>query len=165
LEVLTGQTTSKPICRSCGAEIPSDAPQGYCLKCLFALGTAKPEDGQQKSEARGQNEADAASPSPGGEGWGEGGQTPPRSADFPRRSFGDYEMPGERAGSPREIGQVQLTLTGKQVSRYAIETSSLLTHWTSANLTVTVTNQNGAVVVPAPGATNDAQRYYQAVWQ
>ena len=51
------------------------------MKCLFALGTAKPEP-----------LAGAASPPPRGEGWGEDGQNPPRSADVPRRSFGDYEL-------------------------------------------------------------------------
>jgi len=56
-------------------------------------------------------------------------------------------------------------LTGKPGSRYAIETSTALSNWTSANLTVTVTNQSGAVAFPAPGATNDAQRFYRAVWQ
>jgi hypothetical protein len=65
----------------------------------------------------------------------------------------------------RQNGQMQLTLTGKQGSRYAIETSTQLTTWNSANLTVTVTNQSGAVAFPAPGATNDARRFYRAVWQ
>ncbi len=62
-------------------------------------------------------------------------------------------------------GQVQLTLTGKQGSRYAIETSSALNNWTSAALTVTATNQNGTVTFSAPGATSGAQRFYRAVWQ
>ena len=35
--------TSKPTCPSCGADVPPDAPRGYCLKCLFALGTAASE--------------------------------------------------------------------------------------------------------------------------
>ena len=70
-----------------------------------------------------------------------------------------------RLAATRENGQVQLTLTGKQGSRYAIETSTALTNWTSAGLTVTVTNQSGAVTFPAPGATSDAQRFYRAVWQ
>ncbi len=75
-----------------------------------------------------------------------------------------------RVGEPqlaatRENGQVQLTLTGKQGSRYALETSTALNNWTSAGLTVTVTNQNGAGTFPAPSATNDAQRFYRAVWQ
>ena len=76
----------------------------------------------------------------------------------------------EPGGEPRlaatlENGRVQLTLTGKQGSRYAFETSAALTNWTSAALTVTVTNQSGAVTFPAPGATNDARRFYRAVWQ
>ena len=76
----------------------------------------------------------------------------------------------EPGGEPRfaatlDNGQVQLTLTGKQGSRYAIETSTSLPNWTSAGLTVTVTNQSGAVTFPTPGATNGAQRFYRAVWQ
>jgi hypothetical protein len=74
----------------------------------------------------------------------------------------------EPGGEPRlaatlDNGQVQLTLTGKQGSRYTIETSTSLPHWTSAGLTVTVTNQNGTVIFPAPSATDDAQRFYRAV--
>jgi hypothetical protein len=76
----------------------------------------------------------------------------------------------ERGGEPRlaaspENGQVQLTLTGKQGSRYAIEAWTALPNWNSAGLTVTVTNQSGTVTFPAPGATNDAHRFYRAVWQ
>ena len=78
---MTGQPTSKPACPKCGAEVPSDAPQGYCLKCLFALGTAEPD-----------SLAGAAPPSPGGEGRGEGGENPPRSVDLRLRSFGDYQL-------------------------------------------------------------------------
>ncbi len=59
---------------------------------------------------------------------------------------------------------MQLTLTGKQGSRYAIETSTDLANWTSP-LTVTVTNPSGAVTFPAPGATSDAQRFYRAALQ
>ena len=87
---MTGQPTTKPACPSCGAAVPPDAPQGYCLKCLFALGIAEPD-----------SLAEAASPSPchprpsdgrgaggegdgSGEGRGEGG--------LPLRSFGDYEL-------------------------------------------------------------------------
>jgi hypothetical protein len=58
---------------------------------------------------------------------------------------------------------VQLTLTGKQGSRCALETSTALPNWNSASLTVTVTNQSGAVTFPAPGATSNAQRFYRAV--
>ena len=60
---------------------------------------------------------------------------------------------------------MQLTLTGKQGFRYAIETSTALPNWTSAYLTVTVANQSGTVTFPAPGAPNGAQRFYRAVWQ
>jgi ASPIC and UnbV/FG-GAP-like repeat/Immunoglobulin domain len=70
-----------------------------------------------------------------------------------------------RLAATRENDQVQLTLTGKQGSRYALETSTALPNWTSADLTITVTNQSGTVTFPAPGATNDAQRFYRAVWQ
>src|SRR3989442_1260630 len=78
---MTGNATSKPTCPRCGAEVPPDAPCGYCLKCLFALGTVEPD-----------SLADAASPSLGGEGRGEGGSHSPQSADLPLRSFGDYEL-------------------------------------------------------------------------
>jgi hypothetical protein len=70
-----------------------------------------------------------------------------------------------RLAAIRENGQVQLTLTGKQGCRYTIETSTALPNWSSAALTVTITNQSGAMTFPAPGATNDAQRFYCAVWQ
>ncbi len=70
-----------------------------------------------------------------------------------------------RLAATRENGQVQLTLTGKQGSRYAIETSTTFSNWTSAGLTVTVTNQSGAVTFPAPGATSGGHRFYRAVWQ
>ena len=63
------------------------------------------------------------------------------------------------------IEGMHLTLIGTQASRYAIETSTALPHWNSAALTVMVTNQNGAVTFPAPGAPNGAQRFYRAVWQ
>ena len=76
----------------------------------------------------------------------------------------------EPGGEPRlaarhENGEVQLTLTGKQGSRYALETSTALTNWNSAALTVTVTNRSGAVTFPAPGATSEPRRFYRAVWQ
>jgi hypothetical protein len=76
----------------------------------------------------------------------------------------------EPGGEPQlaasqENGELQPTLTGKQGCRYAVETSTALPNWNSATLTVTVTNQSGAVSFPAPGATNDAQRFYRAVWQ
>ena len=74
--------------------------------------------------------------------------------------------PGQpRLAATRDNGQVQLTLTGKQGSHYAIEASTALTNWSSANLTVTVTNPSGAAVFPAPGAASGAQRFYRAVWQ
>jgi len=68
-----------------------------------------------------------------------------------------------RLAATRENGQVQLTLTRKQGSRYALETSTALPDWTSAGLTVT--NQSGMMTFPAAGATNDAQRFYRAVWK
>jgi hypothetical protein len=70
-----------------------------------------------------------------------------------------------RLTATRENGQAQLTLTGKQGSRYAIETSTALPNWSSAELTVTVTHQSGAITFPAPGATNGAQRFYRVVWR
>ncbi|MBI2929522.1 MAG: hypothetical protein HYY24_27985 [Verrucomicrobia bacterium] len=62
-------------------------------------------------------------------------------------------------------GEWQLTLSGKHGSRHALETSTALPNWNSANLTVAVTNQSGVATFPAPGATNAAQRFYRAVWQ
>ena len=74
------------------------------------------------------------------------------------------EPDGEpRLAATRENGEVQLTVTGKQGSRYALETSTALPNWTGAGLTITVTNQSGAVAFPAPGAPNDAERFYRAV--
>jgi ASPIC/UnbV protein/VCBS repeat protein len=70
-----------------------------------------------------------------------------------------------RLAAARDNDQVQLTLTGKQGSRYAIETSTALPNWTTANLIVTITNQSGAVTFPAPGAPSGALRFYRAVWQ
>jgi len=69
---MIGQPTSKPTCPSCGAEIPLDAPQGYCLKCLFLLGTAEPESaaGNSASQASTRHSQPAA----------------------PVRSFGNYEI-------------------------------------------------------------------------
>ena len=69
---MIGQPTSKPTCSSCGAEIPLDAPQGYCLKCLFLLGTAEPESaaGNSASQASTRHSQPAA----------------------PVRSFGNYEL-------------------------------------------------------------------------
>ena len=68
-----------------------------------------------------------------------------------------------RLAVTRENGQVQLTLTGKQGSRYALETSTALANWISAGLTVTVAHSSGAVTFPAPDATSAAQRLYRAV--
>ena len=68
-----------------------------------------------------------------------------------------------RLAATRDNGQVQLTLTGKQGSRYALETSTVLPHRIGAALTVTVTNQNGAATFPAPAAPTGAQHFYRAV--
>src|SRR5204863_2182069 len=68
---MTGDVTSKPTCPSCGAEVPPDAPRGYCLKCLFRLGTAEPEPVSMESSS--QLSAFNAQPTP-------------------LRSFGDYEL-------------------------------------------------------------------------
>ena len=57
---MTGHATSKPTCPKCGAEVPPDASRGYCLKCLFALGTEEPEERSQKSETRGQMRLNSA---------------------------------------------------------------------------------------------------------
>ena len=63
--------------------------------------------------------------------------------------------------STRVNGQVQLTLTGRQGSRYAIETSTDLADWNSP-LTVTVTDPNGTMTFPAPGEPGDPRRFYRA---
>ena len=81
------------------------------------------------------------------------------------RQFLTVTEPGgePQLAATRENGQVQLTLTGKQGSRYAIETSTDLANWNSPlNFTVTVTNPSGTVTFPAPGATSDARRFYRA---
>src|SRR6185369_1322065 len=77
--------------------------------------------------------------------------------DLPNVAAHQFLPVTEPGGEPRlaarwDNGQVQLTLTGKQGSRYALETSTALTNWNSAALTVTVTNQSGAASFPAPGA-------------
>ena len=75
--------------------------------------------------------------------------------DFSKQFLTVTEPGGEpRLAATRENGQVQLTLTGRQGSRYAIETSTALPNWNSADLTVTVTNQSSAVAFPAPDAPN-----------
>jgi len=76
----------------------------------------------------------------------------------------------EPGGEPRlavthQNGQGQLTLAGKQGSRYTIETSTVLPLWSDANLTITVTNQSGTITFPAPEATSASQRFYRAVYQ
>src|SRR6185436_8284518 len=69
---MTGQTTSKPTCPRCGAEVPPDAPQGYCLKCLFALGTVEPDSLALQSA----DQSEIRNP----------------KSEIGSRSFGDYEL-------------------------------------------------------------------------
>jgi hypothetical protein len=100
---------------------------------------------------------------------------PPNCAGLPRAwqelhdvsanyFLGVTEPGGEpHLAATRENGPVQLTLTGKQGSRYALETSTALPNWNSAAITVTVTNESDTVTFPAPGATNGAQRFYRAL--
>src|SRR6266498_3030000 len=80
---MTDQPTSKPTCPRCGAEVPPDAPRGYCLKCLFALGTAKPEDRGQESEVRYQKAED---------GMPTDFSRRPLTSDLRPLAFGDYEL-------------------------------------------------------------------------
>ena len=75
MKAMRGQTTSKPVCPSCGAEVPPDAPRGYCLKCLFALGTAEPDSVTVATESSPQLET-----------------RNPKLVTAPPRSFGDYEL-------------------------------------------------------------------------
>ena len=65
-----------------------------------------------------------------------------------------------RLAATRQNGQVQLTLTGKQGSRYAIETSTALSNWISAGLTVTVTNRVETLIWANAG---EPARYLRAV--
>ncbi|HXJ57298.1 MAG TPA: hypothetical protein VNU68_11595, partial [Verrucomicrobiae bacterium] len=67
---MTAQPTSKRSCPSCGAEVPPDAPRGYCLKCLFQLAATEPDSVAAESAS------------------------PPSTliAPPPLRSFGDYEL-------------------------------------------------------------------------
>jgi serine/threonine protein kinase/Tol biopolymer transport system component len=67
---VTDQPTSKSLCPSCGAEVPPDAPRGYCLKCLFQLGTAEPTESESGPSFDIRHSAFAT----------------------PLRSFGDYEL-------------------------------------------------------------------------
>ena len=69
---MIGPPTSKPTCPKCGAEIPADAPQGYCLKCLLQLGTAE-SDSVADAAASSQLSTFNAQPTP-------------------LRSFADYEL-------------------------------------------------------------------------
>jgi len=63
----------------------------------------------------------------------------------------------------RVNGELQLTLKGTQGSRYAIETSTDLTNWTSAGVPFTVSDPSGTVTFPAPGgAPSDPRRFYRA---
>src|SRR5262249_20752966 len=60
-------------CRKCGESVPANAPFGYCLRCLLALGF-----GPLPYEMPTSGEGAAI------------GKTPPASGQF--RSFGDYEL-------------------------------------------------------------------------
>jgi WD40 repeat protein/predicted Ser/Thr protein kinase len=68
--IMSADPVSKPACPGCGEEVPSDAPSGYCLKCLFILGTAESDS----------LAADCSLPLPFPNG------------KAPLRSFGDYEI-------------------------------------------------------------------------
>lgn len=63
-------------CPSCGAELPSDAPKGFCPRCLYRLGFGEPAGPPPPAER----------PAPG---------APPDSVAAPgfvKRDFGDYEL-------------------------------------------------------------------------
>ena len=63
----------------------------------------------------------------------------------------------------RVNGEMKLTLTGRLDSRYDIGTSTDLTTWNWNNEDiVTVTNPNGTVTFPAPGAASYPRLFYQA---
>src|SRR5262245_29869964 len=80
-EAMSGPPTPKPACPICGAEVPPDAPRGYCHACLFSLGTAGRD-----------SMADATSASSGGKGHVERGSSARPGGDFPSRPFGDFEL-------------------------------------------------------------------------
>ena len=87
--------------------------------------------------------------------------------NIPAQQFLTVTEPGgePRLAATHENGQGQLTLAGKQGSRSAIKISTALPNRNTANLTVTVTNQSGAVTFPAPGAASEEERFYRALWQ
>ena len=63
----------------------------------------------------------------------------------------------------RVNGEMKLTLTGRQDSRYEIGTSTDLTTWNwNIDDTVTPTNPSGTVTFPAPGAASHPRRFYRA---
>ena len=65
--------------------------------------------------------------------------------------------------SKRVNGEMQLTLTGRQGSTCEIGTSTDLITWNwNIEDTVTVTNTDGTVTFPAPGATSYTRRFYRA---
>ncbi len=62
----------------------------------------------------------------------------------------------------RVSGELQLTVTGTQGSRYAIETSIDLNNWTSAGVPFTVSDPSRTMTFPAPGAApSDRRRFYR----
>ena len=81
---------------------------------------------------------------------------------------GQFHTVTEPGGEPqltaaRVNGQQQLTLTGKQGSRYDIQTSTDLTNWNSPlNFTVSLTNAGGTMTFPAPGSITDLLRFYRS---
>ena len=79
---------------------------------------------------------------------------------------GKFHTVTEPGGEPQLTaahvnGQHQLTLTGKQGSRYDIQTSTGLNNWIGA-LTVKLTNSSGTMTFAAPGAPSDPLRFYRA---
>src|SRR6185369_16241340 len=75
-------------CEECGEELPANAPQGLCPRCLVAMGlTLANPDGGESAEAP--TRPAGTRPSPTGEGRREGTA---RSELGKVRYFGDYEL-------------------------------------------------------------------------
>ena len=76
-----------------------------------------------------------------------------------RSALQDAFAPAQRNGVGETLDCGGMTPLFLHAPRHSPSTA--LPNWTSANLTVTVTDQSGTVTFPAPGA--NATRFYRAV--